>query len=89
MLWKEVKSWAKEKGYKADRTKITGETNAYDYVWIKIDDPSVSGTATSVSKLAFSVYNHITDNQHLAYQEEYKTKLSLTDIVHETGFGFQ
>lgn len=89
MLWKEVKSWCKEKGYKADRTKVAGETNAYDYVWVKIDDPSISGTATSVSKLAFSVYNHITDNKHIEYQEEYRLKLLEMDIEHDPGFGFQ
>ena len=89
MLWKEIKTWAKEKGYKTDRTKVVGSENGYDYVWHKVDDPTVSGSATSVSKLAFAVYNNITNNIHVEYQEEYKIQLSQTDIDHETGFGFQ
>lgn len=89
MLWKEIKSWCKEKGYKADRTKVINKENGYDYIWSKIDDPSISGSATSVSKLAFAVYNHITNNQHITYQEEYRTKLVESDIDHSKEFGFQ
>jgi len=89
MLWKEIKSWCKSQGYKSDRSKIIDSTNSYDYVWSKIDDPSVSGNATSVSRLAFAVYNHMTNNQYLSYQEEYKIRISQTDIEHDTGFGLQ
>lgn len=89
MVWNEVKKWAKEKGYKADRKKIEGSEKSYDYTWLKVDDPTISGVATSVSKVAFSIYNHITNDKHLEYQEEYRIKLSQMDIDHETGFGFQ
>lgn len=87
MLWKEIKSWAKDKGYKTDRSKIDGKTNSYNYVWSKIDDPSISGTATSVSKVAFAVYNHITNNKYLDYQQSYTKKPD--DTIHNQGYGFQ
>lgn len=83
MLWKEVKTWAKDRGYKADRTKIEGEENSYHYTWFKIDDESVSGEATSVSKLAKIIYNHITENIHVEYQKEYEDKEASKDIQHE------
>lgn len=88
MLWKEVKSWAKENGYKTDRKKIEGSENSYIYTWLKIDDESINGTSTSVSKLAFALYNLMTDNKYVEYQEEYKLKISQTDIDHATGYGF-
>ncbi len=89
MTWKEIKSWAKDKGYKTDRSKIAGTDNSYSYSWHKIDDENINGTSTSVSKLAFAIYNNMTDNQYVEYQEEYLIKLSQTDIDHDTGFGFQ
>jgi hypothetical protein len=87
MLWKEIKSWSKEKGYKTDRTKVTGSTNSYHYTWSKMDDPVVSGEASSVSKLAFAVYNHMTDNTHVEYQQSYQQNIE--DIIHDQGFGFR
>lgn len=89
MTWTEIKKWAKEKGYKADREKIEDSEKSYNYTWLKLDDPSISGTATSVSKVATAIYNHLSNNQHVEYQEQYRIKLSETDIDHETGFGFQ
>lgn len=89
MLWKEVKTWCKDQGFKTDRTKIVGEENSYHYTWHKISNPEISGTATSVSKLACIVYNLITDNLHLEYQENYKKQLEETDIIHEQDFGFR
>jgi len=83
MLWKEVKTWAKDRGYKADRTKIENEENSYHYKWFKIDDESICGESTSVSKLARIIYNHITDNAHAEYQKEYEDKESSKDIEHE------
>lgn len=82
MMWKEVKTWAKEQGYKADRKKLTDSTNSYHYTWSKIEDETISGTATSVSKIATAIYNHITNNTHLEYQLEYKEKQSQQDIDH-------
>jgi hypothetical protein len=87
MLWKEIKSWSKEKGYKTDRTKVEGSTNSYHYVWSKMDTPSVSGEASSVTKLAFAIYNHMTDNTHVEYQQSYQQNIE--DIIHDQGFGFR
>jgi hypothetical protein len=83
MLWKNVKTWAKEQGYRADRKKVEDSTNSYHYTWFKIEDETINGTATSVSKIAVAIYNHITDNAHLEYQLEYKEKQSKQDISHE------
>jgi hypothetical protein len=84
MMWKETKSWAKEQGYKTDRTKITGEENSYHYTWSMIDDPNISGIATSVSKVATAIFNHITDNAHLEHQQLYIENQAKQDIKHET-----
>lgn len=83
MLWKEVKSWCKENGFKTDRTKIEDQENSYNYTWFKIDDPSICGTATSVSKLATIIYNIMTDNKHLEYQQQYQEQKSLEDFKYE------
>ena len=68
MLISEIKKWAKEKGYVV--TKEKGESTSY--TWYKIDDPTISGVAPSVSKVATAVFNHITDNKWLEYQQNYK-----------------
>lgn len=72
MMWKEIKTWAKNKGYKTDRKQIDGEENSYHYTWFKIDDESISGTATSVSKVAKAIFNHISNNIHIEYQNTYE-----------------
>lgn len=72
MLWKEVKSWAKDKGYKADRKKIEGEDNSYHYTWFKIDDENIRGESTSVSKVATAIFNHMTNNAHVEHQKTYQ-----------------
>lgn len=84
MQWSLVKSWAKDNGYTSFREKSdrVDDKSKYDYYWGKVDDPSVSGLATSVSKLAAQIYNHISNNEHIEYQEEYKTKASEQDINH-------
>lgn len=85
MMWKETKTWAKDKGYKTDRKKIEGEENSYHYTWFKIDDENICGTATSVSKVATAIFNHMTNNAHVEYQKEYIEKQAQQDIQHETG----
>lgn len=72
MMWKEIKTWAKDKGYKTDRKKVEGEENSYHYTWFKIEDESICGTATSVSKVATAIFNHITNNAHVEYQKQYQ-----------------
>lgn len=88
MQWSLIKSWAKEHGYTSFREKTKDTENQYDYYWGQADDPSVTGLATSVSKLATQIYNHMTINQHIEYQNKYKQFLSKQDIDHN-GFSGQ
>lgn len=76
MLWKEIKSWAKSKGYETLKDK---DDNQYYWAKLDSDDPNASGVAPSVSKLARAIFNHITDNKWSDYQQEYKEKLEKTD----------
>jgi hypothetical protein len=69
MLWKEIKSWAKSKGYETIKDK---EDNQYYWAKLDSDDPSASGVAKSVSKLATAIYNHMTDNKWVEYQKNYQ-----------------
>jgi hypothetical protein len=74
MLWTEVRSWAKSKGYETIKDKEDNQ-----YYWAKLDsnDPDASGVAKSVSKLAFSIYNHMTDNKWTDHQKEYRENLEI------------
>lgn len=83
MLWSHVKSWAKSKGYETFREKSNSQTHEYEYYWGNIADASVSGMECSVSKLATSIFNHMTDNAHVAYQTKYKQQLANKDINHD------
>lgn len=67
----EVKSWAKTWGYTILKEKDDTENGA-SYYWCKNDDPSVTGVALSVSKVAAAIYNHMTNNKWLEHQKEYK-----------------
>lgn len=84
MLWTEIRKWAKENGYESFREKIKDSDNQYDYYWAKIDDPQCSGITNSVSKLAKSIYNEITNQQWTEYQASYisdKTINSVSDYA--------
>jgi hypothetical protein len=83
MLWQNIKTWAKDQGYKTDRKKIEGEENSYHYTWFKIEDEKICGTATSVSKVATAIFNHITDNVHTEHQRLYIENQAQQDIKHE------
>lgn len=81
MLWKEIKTWAKNQGYDTIKDKEDGK-----YYWTKLgsDKSDVSGVATSVSKLATAIFNHITENKWLDHQNEYQNnkeekRITLTD----------
>lgn len=74
MLWNEIKKWAKDYGYETLKQKENDNTL---YYWAKLNTPDASGVATSVSKLAFAIYNHMTDNKWLDHQKEYKEKLEI------------
>lgn len=82
MQWSLIKTWAKQQGYTTFREKTTDQKNQYDYYWGKEDDPTVSGLATSVSKLATQIYNHITNDQYFNYQQKYKEIVLKQDIDH-------
>lgn len=85
MLWQNIKSWCKEKGYKADRSKVE-DGDSYIYRWYNIDNPEINGETTSVSKLAKSIFNIITDNRHVEHQEEFSRKKQQEDIQLESGY---
>lgn len=79
----EVKSWAKSKGYSIIKEK-DDSINGASYYWCKNDDPNVTGVALSVSKVAFAIYNHMTENKWLEYQNQYENtredaKISTSD----------
>jgi hypothetical protein len=69
MLWKEIKTWAKSKGYETLKDKDDGQ-----YYWVKLDSDA-SGVASSVSKLATAIYNHMTDNKWIEHQKQYQENL--------------
>jgi hypothetical protein len=75
MLWSEVKRWAKDRGYETVKEKQDDEKTIY--YWAKIDTPEASGIAKSVSKLAFAIYNHMTDNKWLDHQKIYRENLEI------------
>lgn len=74
MLWSEIKRWAKDHGYDTLKDKDDNQ-----YYWAKLDDnnPNASGVASSVSKLATAIFNHITDNEWVDHQTQYKEKLEI------------
>lgn len=69
MLWSEIKRWAKDRGYETIKEKDDDNTT---YYWAKLGEPNASGVATSVSKLAFAIYNHMTDNKWIEHQKKFK-----------------
>jgi|688.fasta_scaffold263777_4 hypothetical protein len=77
MLWKEVKSWAKNNGYETLKDKEDNQ-----YYWAKLDskEPDASGVAKSVSKLALAIYNHITDNKWVEHQQKYISNLEIKKV---------
>lgn len=67
----EIKSWAKTWGYTIRKEK-DDSINGASYYWMKNDDPTQSGVALSVSKVATAVFNHLTNNQWVDFQKEYQ-----------------
>lgn len=65
MLWKEVKRWAKDHGYESCK-------NQGSYSWSMTADPTISGEAKSVSKLAKAIFNHMTNNKWVEHQNNYE-----------------
>lgn len=62
MTWKEIRSWAKSNGY--DCKKLDE-----GYSWQKDANTNYS---KSVSTLAKDIFNHMTDNKFVEYQNWYK-----------------
>ena len=82
MKWTVIKSWAKEQGYKITREKSGDEDNPYIYTWSKMDDEKVHGVTNSLSKVATVIYNHMTNNAHLAYQQKYAALKAKEEITY-------
>jgi hypothetical protein len=70
-VWKEIKSWAKKHGYESSK-------NEDFYSWHKASNPEINGQEKSVSRLATTIYNHISDFRWVEYQKEYKEKNGLS-----------
>lgn len=77
MTWKEIKTWAKSKGYTTVKDK---DDNQYYWGKLDSDDPNASGVAKSVSKLATSIFNHMTDNKWVEHQEQYQANLEIKKV---------
>lgn len=77
MLWKEIRTWAKNLGYETTKDK---EDNKY--YWMKIDDQGnqIGGVEPSVSKLARAIYNHFSDYKWLDHQKAYEENLQLKKV---------
>lgn len=71
MLWKEIKSWAKERGYEAKKC-------SEGYSWNLISNPETSGNSPSVSKLARDIFNNMTHNKFIEHQKNYKENFNGT-----------
>lgn len=72
MLWKDIKSWANDKGYDVIKDQD-------GYYWSHSNDISNSGLCHSVNSLAINIYNHMTENKYIEHQTNY-----IKDIKHET-----
>lgn len=83
MKWTLIRSWAKEQGYKITREKSGEEANPYIYTWFKIDDEKVHGVTNSLSKVTTVIYNHMTNNAHRAYQQEYAALKAKQEITYD------
>lgn len=80
MTWTIIKSWAKDRGFKVIKNKPSEndeleENEIAVYSYEKIDNPSINGTETSLSKLSKAIYNHITNNKWVEYQQNYKDRI--------------
>ena len=71
MIWKEIKQWAKSKGYNTQKM-------SEGYSWELIENNTTNGISKSVSKLARDIFNHITDNKFVDHQQSY-----IKDITYE------
>lgn len=76
MTISEIKKWAKTHGYSIIKDKGDEEKGQpTQYYWSKDSDVNATGVAPSVSKVATSIFNHMTDNKWVEYQKEYKENI--------------
>lgn len=91
MTFTSIRSWAKTHGYQVKKIIHTDPDDntktANEYHWSKSDnnDPNNSGVASSVSKVARDIYNHMTDNKWVEYQKEYQERLDKGEIDYSNG----
>jgi hypothetical protein len=64
--WNEISKWAKSNDFKM--SKKDGKI-----VWAKVDEPEISGSSESVEDAAKSIFNSLTGNRWVEYQEKYKS----------------
>jgi len=76
----EVKTWAKNWGYSIIKEK-DDSLNGASYYWCKDTDPTATGVALSVSKVATAIYNHMTNDKWLDHQKEYKENQEIKKIT--------
>ena len=77
MTWTLIRSWAKDQGYKLTKSKPSSDDELQEneiavYSYEKVDDHSIKGSETSLSKVAKAIYNHITNNKFVEYQQNYQ-----------------
>jgi hypothetical protein len=69
----EIKRWAKAHGYTIIKDKGDEEKDEpVQYYWSKDNDINVTGVASSVSKVAKAVFNHMTEDKWINHQIEYQ-----------------
>lgn len=67
----EIKKWAKEKGYSVLKEK-DDSINGASYYWMKDSNPEISGVELSVSKLATSIFNDLSENKWVEHQKQFQ-----------------
>lgn len=63
----EIKSWAKSRGF---TVKKSGE----GYVWF--GEGAEASSPTSIDEVALAIFNRITDNRFVEYQNSYRERAS-------------
>ena len=65
MMWNETSKWAKANGYKMSK-KDGG------IFWLKLDNPEACGIEKDVDDVAKAIFNHMTNNKWVEYQNNFK-----------------
>lgn len=79
---RETKTWAKKWGYTIIKEKDNSvNVNGASYYWAKDNDPSVTGVALSVSKVARAIFNDLTNNKWVDHQQKFEEDKSLPEFT--------